>query len=395
MRKEDHHDYSPTIYGHRESPERSNVMIKYIGSKRLLVPELVNIVTHFPRLRSFTDLFSGTSRVGHAMKLKGLRVTANDVTAYAHTLAVCYVESDYERVGRQAKRLISELARTRGKPGYFTDTFCVRSRFFRPENGEKIDAIREAIEAKGLEPQLKAIALTSLMEAADRVDSTCGLQMAYVKRWAHRAYNTLELRMPAVAKASSPNSCKATQLDARDAAACIDTDIVYLDPPYNQHSYLSNYHIWESLVLWDKPEHYGVACKRVDCRTRKSSFNSKVAHKEAFATVVKHAARNASLVIASFSDEGYQTHEELSHLLAQYGELHVIRHDYKRYVGAQIGIYNPSGEVTGEVSHTRNTESIYILATDADPSKTAHARKGLVNLMRSLQIQSGMQIQLQ
>ena len=38
--------------------------------------------------------------------------------------------------------------------------------------------------------------LTSLIEAADRVDSTCGLQMAYVKKWAPRSYNDLELREP-------------------------------------------------------------------------------------------------------------------------------------------------------------------------------------------------------
>ena len=42
-------------------------------------------------------------------------------------------------------------------------------------------------------------------------------------------------------------------------------DLAYLDPPYNQHRYFTNYHVWETLVAWDAPEAYGVARKRVDC----------------------------------------------------------------------------------------------------------------------------------
>ena len=50
----------------------------------------------------------------------------------------------------------------------------------------------------------------------------------------------------------------------------------------NQHSYRGNYHIWETLVRWDKPEVYGTACKRVDCRSYQSPFNSKRRFREAW-----------------------------------------------------------------------------------------------------------------
>ena len=114
--------------------------------------------------------------------------------------------------------------------------------------------------------------LTSLLEAADRVDSTCGLQMAYVKQWAPRSHRDLELREPARGRRARP--ARVTRLDALDLAPALSgTDLVYLDPPYNQHSYYSNYHVWETLMRWDAPEAYGVARKRVDCRTTKSPFN--------------------------------------------------------------------------------------------------------------------------
>ena len=68
----------------------------------------------------------------------------------------------------------------------------------------------------------------------------------------------------------------------RDAVSAVDAialapeldgvDCAYLDPPYNQHSYFANYHVWETLMRWDAPETYGVACKRIDCRSTKSAF---------------------------------------------------------------------------------------------------------------------------
>ncbi|MEW6490619.1 MAG: DNA adenine methylase, partial [Thermodesulfobacteriota bacterium] len=142
-------------------------MIKYIGSKRTLVPVILEAVRRAGEARSVIDLFSGTSRVGHALKAAGYQVLANDHNAYAATLARCYVEADAEDVLDDARKLVRELNALPGAPGYFTETFCTRSRFFQPKNGARIDAIREAIAAKGLDPELEAVLLVSLMEAAD------------------------------------------------------------------------------------------------------------------------------------------------------------------------------------------------------------------------------------
>jgi adenine-specific DNA-methyltransferase len=213
--------------------------------------------------------------VGHALKAAGYRVLSNDHNAYAAVLARCYVQADVDDVLEDARKLIREFNALKGVPGYFTDTFCVKSRFFQPKNGERIDAIREAIAAKGLDPELEAVLLVSLMEAADRVDSTTGVQMAYLKTWAPRSYNDLELRVPNLLPRAKHGKGQAVCLDAFEAAKVLEGDVAYIDPPYNQHSYLGNYHIWESFVRWDKPEVYGIACKRVDVRERQSVFNSR------------------------------------------------------------------------------------------------------------------------
>lgn len=347
-------------------------MIKYIGSKRLLVPLIVDAVRSIDGVRSVIDLFSGTSRVGHALKGAGFRVLANDHNAYASTLARCYVQADDDDLRVDAERLVAELNRLPGAPGYFTDSFCVKSRFFQPRNGERVDAVREEIARKALGPELEAVLLVSLMEAADRVDSTTGLQMAYLKEWAPRAVKPLELRVPALLPRAPNGKGEAFEMDASAAAATLEADVAYLDPPYNQHKYLGNYHIWESLIRWDKPEIYGVACKRVDCRTRDSSFNSRPRILAAMREVV-HAVRARHLVV-SFSNEGWIAREDMEALLAARGRVVVIESDFKRYVGAQIGIYNPKGDKVGKVSHLRNKEYLYVVSprspTGGDP---AHA----------------------
>ena len=331
-------------------------MIKYIGSKRLLIEHLVTAIGAFDGVHRVLDLFSGTSRVGHALKRAGFEVFSNDHLSYASTIARCYVEADRDACLAEVEAGIRELEAVTPRPGYFTETFCEKARYFQPKNGARVDAMRDAIEEMDPAPVLRSVLLTSLMEAADRVDSTTGVQMAYLKQWAKRSFKDLELRVPDML----PGIGHASQLEAKEAAATIDADLVYLDPPYNQHSYMGNYHIWETLVRWDAPEAYGIAQKRIDCRTYKSPFNSKRRIHDALRETL--AAVRSPHIVVSFNNEGHVSQDEMEEMLAPYGELRVVAVDFPRYVGARIGIYNPSGAKVGRVSHTRNKELIYLVS---------------------------------
>jgi len=341
-------------------------VIKYIGSKRLLVDPIVAAVRGFgPDVRRVVDLFSGTSRVGRALKQAGLFVTANDHLAFAATLARCYVGADARRWREEAEALIAELnAVPADGEGWFTRAFCRDARYLQPHNGARVEAVRRSIAARGLAPPLEAIALTSLMEAADRVDSTTGLQMAYLKKWAKRSFNDLTLRVPAMV--DGPGA--ATQREAVEAAAT-EADVAYLDPPYNQHSYLGNYHVWETLVRWDEPQTYGIANKRVDCKTYKNPFNSRVRIGAALAAVVNAVA--APELVVSFSNEGFLSQDELVEVLSTRGHVRVVSTKYERYVGARIGIYDPSGKKVGTVSHTENRELMFVVSPDEARAEAA------------------------
>jgi adenine-specific DNA-methyltransferase len=337
-------------------------MIKYIGSKRRLVPVLAR-VCHASGATTALDLFTGTTRVAQAFKAQGVHVTAVDSARYAHTFARTYIETDAATADSGAlQAAITHLNALPGTPGYVTETFSHQARFFQPHNAARIDAVRDAIDSEYAGSPLYSLLLTSLIEAADRVDSTTGVQMAYVKQWAPRSAKPLELRVPELL--TGPG--RAIQGDAVALAPTLGHfDLAYLDPPYNQHRYFTNYHVWETLVAWDAPEAYGVARKRLDARdpSTHSAFNSKKTMPAALASVVQSV--DCDLLVLSYNNESWLALDELEAICSAQGasgrrEVATLAFDSARYVGARIGIFDPSGRKVGRVGHLSNQELLVI-----------------------------------
>ncbi len=345
-------------------------MIKYLGSKRRLVGRIVALVDAIPHERRpvrVLDLFTGTTRVAQGLKAAGFDVTANDLATYSEVLATAYIAVDAEQVG-DLQPALDHLNGLPGRRGFFTRTFCEDARYFQPKNGMRIDAIRTGIDTVARNDAERAVLLTALLEAADRVDSTTGLQMAFLKQWSPRSHRDLRLRPPALLQGRG----RAVRADALEFVTRDETfDVAYLDPPYNQHSYFSNYHVWETLVRDDAPDVYGVAMKRADCRTEKSAFNRRALAWDAMRECVLRV--RARHVLLSFSDEGFFTREAIRALLSErFGEVAVVPVPSRRYVGAQIGIHNRLGERVGRVSHLSNTELLFLAGPDAH-AIAAHA----------------------
>ena len=336
-------------------------MIKYLGSKRALVPLILDTVRRLP-VRSVCDLFAGTTRVGQALRSAGLHVVSNDTASYSEAFGRAYIEAD-ETVDRaRIRALLAHLDHLPPAPGYVTRTFCEDARYFRPANGARIDAIRSEIDRLELDDVERGVLLTSLLEAADRVDSTVGLQMAYLKSWAPRASNPLELREP---HAVPGPAGKVVRRDANELVRELDgIDCAYVDPPYNQHSYFGNYHVWETIVRNDSPPVYGVARKRADTRDHRSLYNSKRHSFEALRDLVANAA--TPWLVVSFSNEGFHELAQVRSLLGEVGYVAETAVDFPRYVGAKIGIHNPRGERVGRVSHLRNRELLFVVGPDRE-----------------------------
>ena len=333
-------------------------MIKYLGSKRNLVPTLGSIASA-TGANSALDLFSGTTRVAQELKRRGIFTTACDLASYSYQLARTYIETDANTVDIAALRNhLEAMSALKGKEGYFTETFCRQARFFQPHNGRRIDACRDYLVDLQDDP-LFPILLTSLMEAADRVDSTTGVQMAYLKKWAPRSYNQLELRLPQLL----PGKGQALQGDALKLVDQVpQVDLAYLDPPYNQHRYFTNYHIWETLVRWDAPETYGVARKRIDARgdQHRSVFNSKRTMAQSFFSLLGRV--RAQTIVVSYNDESWIGEDEMVSAILEAGFAQVKKFSFsqRRYVGAKLGIYDPQGKKVGKPGADRNIENVFV-----------------------------------
>jgi adenine-specific DNA-methyltransferase len=333
------------------------IVIKYLGSKRRLVHVLGDIA-ETTSAKTAVDLFTGTTRVAQTFRQRACATTAVDTNRYCEAFARTYLT--VAPTATKLRAIDNALVDIAGAPdidGYITQVFCREARFFHPDNGRRIDGMRAAIAERYARTWLEPVLLTALIEAADRVDSTAGLQMAYLKAWAPRALRPIALRRPVIG--SGPVG-RAVRTDALAGAKQLGPfDLAYLDPPYNQHRYDANYHVWETLAANDQPEYYGVACKRTDLREAKSAFNDKREMPGALSAVIE--AVDARVVVLSYNNEAWLTLEDLVEMCSTRGEVTVLTFDSKRYIGAQIGIHNPAGAKVGTVGTLRNLE--YVLVT--------------------------------
>jgi adenine-specific DNA-methyltransferase len=304
------------------------------------------------------DLFTGTTRVAAAMKKLGMQVTAVDTASYSEVFSKTFIELD--ATGKDLSELadaVKSLNALSGTSGYFTEVFCEKARYFQPKNGQRIDAIRSAIETDYKGSWMYFPLLSSLLIAADKVDSTTGVQMAYLKTWSRRSFLDIELQVPELLAGSG----RSIRGDAIEQAPNLGSfDLAYLDPPYNQHRYFGNYHIWETLVRWDRPEYYGIANKRIDTRSKenKSDFNSKLTLPAALATLISEL--DVKTLVLSYNNESWLSRRELTDMCLKFETVEILDFDSKRYVGSQIGGYNQSGRLVGKPGAHRNLEHIVI-----------------------------------
>ena len=70
-------------------------------------------------------------------------------------------------------------------------------------------------------------------------------------------------------------------------------------------------------------------------------------------------------LVISFNNEGYISKDEMIDMLSTRGEVLLFEKEYKRYVGAQIGIHSPKGDKVGTISHLKNKEYLFVVSDKA------------------------------
>lgn len=334
--------------------------IKYTGSKLKILPYILQMVRQ-TGAQTVLDGFSGTTRVSQALAKTGCSVICNDIAVWSEVFGNCYLLN--KKASQEYQPLIDHLNSLPPMDGWFTRHYggqpnegCAiqpdgRKKPWQAHNTRKLDAIRQEIETLDLDAIDQSVALTSLILALDRVDSTLGHYASYLKDWSPRSYENLRLKVPAVFHSQGKHTV--SRNDIFDLLPNSPVDLAYFDPPYGSNNdkmppsrvrYSAYYHIWKSVCLYDQPPVFGKANRRKDTSDRVSASRfeefrrtpgGKFIAVEAIHNLIR--ATQAQWIVLSYSSGGRATAQELDAILRANGKLSdVIAIDYKRNVMANM-----------------------------------------------------------
>jgi len=334
--------------------------IKYTGSKREILPALLELIKPL-NVKTVLDGFSGTTRVSQALKQAGYIVYANDIADWSKVFGECYLLN--RKPASYYLPIIEHLNNLPGKYGWFSENYGGepnggsaiqkdgRKRIWQLHNTKKLDAIREEIDKIAKNRIEKSVLLTSLIIAMDKVDSSVGHQVSYLKKWAPRAYNTMKMEVPRLIIDDKQH--QVYQKDVFDLANDIEVDLAYYDPPYGSSNelmppsrvrYASYYHIWKTVCLNDKPKLVGVANRREDVgdtisgsifeEFRKNDEGQYIVI-EALEKLIKNTP--AKYVVLSYNNNGRATLQSIKDILKNLKKkISIFEMDYKKNVMATI-----------------------------------------------------------
>ena len=225
---------------------------------------------------------------------------------------------------------------------YMTENFA--NTYFSYNDCSKIGFIREDIEENyrdgNINKRERAILITSLLYAMDKIAKTCGHYDAYRKSVDFDA--SLELFVP-LAKVHNNAENECFNKDANEVVKEIYADLVYIDPPYNSRQYCDAYHLLENVARWEKPDVFGVA-KKMNRDKIKSKYCTQRAT-EAFEDLIKNI--NAKYILFSYNNMATKGNgrsnakiadEDIMRILQSKGTVKVFSENYKAFSAGKSNI---------------------------------------------------------
>ncbi|MDR2494243.1 MAG: DNA adenine methylase [Spirochaetaceae bacterium] len=323
--------------------------IKYLGSKLKLLPSILRLSKKAAgdSDAAVFDGFSGSTRVSQAFAKAGYTVYANDTAPYTEIFNTAFLLNTEEP--KKYQPLIDHLNALKPLDGWFTEQYGGDGAYkdsaagdglkkpWQKKNTRRLDAVRTEIDRLNLDAVTRAVAITSLILALDRVDSAVGHYASYLKEWSPRSYNDMKLEVPALWINRKKNVVM--NRDIFDAVKHLPNEriVAYFDPPYGSNNekmpasrvrYASYYHIWTTICLNDKPAVFGKAKRRADSADplagsvfeefrRGRSGNYIVT--EALERLMKETP--ARYIILSYSSGGRVAARELRNALQRHGNI--------------------------------------------------------------------------
>ncbi len=343
-----------------ENPDYlSGQLITYLGNKRALLPFIGEAVERVRarlggrKLRCF-DAFSGSGVVSRFLKRYAEELYTNDLEPYAKILNRCYLANSDEVQAAHLPELwedIHERLRREWAPGLVAELYAPQDdnairpgerAFYTRHNAIFLDTACRII--RSLPAAVQPFAYGPLLAEASVHTNTSGVFKGFYKnregvgQFGGRGRNALprilapmELPLPLFSNFNCP--CHVLRADAAEAARRLpELDLAYLDPPYNQHPYGSNYFMLNFLLDYERP----AALSRVSgipAQWRRSAYNRRHEVREALAGLL--AALPARFALLSYNSEGFVSLDELQDLVRADWKAELMEQDYATFRGCR------------------------------------------------------------
>lgn len=324
--------------------------MNYIGSKTSLIDFIDRGVEQVTQgnYQTVCDIFAGTGAVGKHFKAKGKKIIANDLQYYSYVLNRHYIGnhqklrfiglqdevSDLAISSEPEQKVCEFLEQQTGREGFIYRNYCLEGsgerQYFSNENGKTCDAVRTKIETWHRQKKISGdeyyFLLTTLLEAMDKVANTASVYGAFLKGLKKSAQKKVMLS-PAELLINDQEH-DVYNRDANELIKEITMDVLYLDPPYNQRQYATNYHLLETIAKYDAPEIHGKTGLREYAR-QKSKYCARGQVKQAFAELIRSA--KAKYIFLSYNNEGLMSLEDIREIMSERGEYGVFTQKYRRF----------------------------------------------------------------
>lgn len=300
--------------------------MRFIGNKELITKDIENLLISKGLLNKnfvFFDAFCGTGAVADYFK-NSFYLKINDMIYWSTLYSKGRIQSEvcnFELLGFCPFEYLNSSEGV--AEGFFYNNYSpARSdrMYFTAENAGRIDFFRITIEQWKNESKLNeneyAYLLASLIESISYISNTAGVYGAFLKHWDSRALKSLEL-LKVESKKVIPKSLEVYNAKIEDIIEEVECDILYLDPPYTQNQYGTQYHILETLVLDDNPSISKVTGSRSTTPLRSDWSKNYKSHILFDKVVAKTKAKH---IIFSYSVDGFLSKSFIEAVLKRYGK---------------------------------------------------------------------------
>lgn len=329
--------------------------MRYIGNKENLLDKIHQVIqSKNIKGNSFFDFFSGTANVGKYFKKLNYQVFSSDLLYCSYVLQRAYITNNEElhfekllpKLNFQSTSLFASpllivveyLNQIEPKIGFITQNYTptetqyleIPRMYYSDENGKIIDAIRQQIENWKTENLISEneyfVLLACLIETVPFYANISGVYAAFQKKWDARAIKKMILRPVEFVVNNKENF--AFNKNSVELLEEVETDIFYLDPPYNQRQYAPNYHLLETIAKYDNPEIKGVAGLR-NYDNQKSKFCNANSALQELSTIAEKG--KFKTLILSYNNEGIMPQEQIFETLKSFGKVELVEFDYTRF----------------------------------------------------------------